>query len=111
MCIRDSFYFESSIAFLRDPDYFFRIFYTGTTRWNFGNYQNAEFAELVEKARFETDRATYEADVARMIQMVKEDMPIILLWHPTLDVAMRRDVEGYSFIFHRMLELRTLSRD
>ncbi|KFI33379.1 ABC transporter substrate-binding protein [Haematobacter missouriensis] len=105
------FYFEASIAFLRDPDYFFRIFYTGTTRWNFGNYQNAEFAELVEKARFETDRATYEADVARMIQMVKEDMPIILLWHPTLDVAMRRDVEGYSFIFHRMLELRTLSRD
>lgn len=104
------FYFEASIAFLRDPDYFFRIFYTGPTRWNFGSYQNPDFDALVERTRFETDKTRYDADVARMIAMVREDMPIILLWHPTLDVAMAKDVEGYSFIFHRMLELRRLSR-
>lgn len=104
------FFFEGSIAFLADPDYFFRIFYHGPTRWNFGSYDNAEFAGLVERTRFQTDRAAYEADVARMIAMAKADLPVILLWHPTLDVAMRADVAGYGFAFHRMLDLRPLAR-
>lgn len=104
------FFFEGSIAFLADPDYFFRIFYNGETRWNFGSYRNAEFATLVERTRHETDRAAYEADVARMIALAKQDLPLILLWHPTLDVAMRADVTGYGFAFHRMLDLRPLAR-
>jgi peptide/nickel transport system substrate-binding protein len=104
------FFFEGSIAFLADPDYFFRIFYHGPTRWNFGSYDNAEFAGLVERTRFATDKAAYEADVARMIQLAKQDLPVILLWHPTLDVAMRDTVTGYSFAFHRMLDLRPLGK-
>ena len=104
------FYFEGSIAFLRDPDYFLRIFYSGETRWNFGSYANPEFDALLAQARYETDAAAYAAQVTRMIDMVKRDLPIILLWNPTLDVAMRQDVAGYSFIFHRMLDLRPLRR-
>ena len=104
------FFFEGSIAFLADPDYFFRIFYHGATRWNFGSYANPEFAGLVERTRFQTDRAAYEADVARMIHLAKQDLPVILLWHPTLDVAMRDTVTGYGFDFHRMLDLRPLAR-
>lgn len=104
------FYFEGSIAFLSDPDYFFRIFYSGETRWNFGSYADPEFDALVARTRYETDPAAYAADVTRMIDMAKRDLPIILLWNPTLDVALRRDVEGYSFAFHRMLDLRPLSR-
>lgn len=104
------FFFEGSIAFLADPDYFFRIFYHGATRWNFGSYDNPEFAALVERTRYQTDRAAYETDVARMIEMAKADLPVILLWHPTLDVAMRGDVAGYGFAFHRMLDLRPLTK-
>ena len=102
------FYFEASAAFLADPDYFFRIFYSGPTRWNFGSYANPEMASLVERTRFETDRAAYARDVQRMIELAKEDLPIILLWQPTLDVAMRRPVEGMKLQFHRQLDLRTL---
>ena len=104
------FFFESSIAFLQDPDYFFRIFYSGPTRWNFGSYANPAFDALLAKARHETDEAAYEAEVTAMIDMVKRDLPIILLWNPTLDVAMRRDLEGYAFMFHRMLDLRPLAK-
>lgn len=104
------FYFEGSTAFLSDPDYFFRIFYSGDTRWNFGSYHNPEFAALVEKTRYETDPAIYDADVRRMIELVKQDIPIILLWHPTLDIGLRKDVAGYTYQFHRMLDLRPLSR-
>lgn len=104
------FYFEGSTSYLADPDYFFRIFYFGDTRWNFGNYQNPEFKALVEKTRYETDKAVYDADILRMIELVKEEVPIILLWHPTLDVGLAKSVENYSYTFHRQLDLRPLSR-
>jgi peptide/nickel transport system substrate-binding protein len=104
------FYFEGSTAFLSDPDYFFRIFYHGETRWNFGAYDNEEFKALVARTRYQTDPAAYDADIRRMIEMVKEDVPIILLWHPALDVAMQKDVDGYRYAFHRMLDMRQLHR-
>lgn len=104
------FYFEGSTAFLSDPDYFFRVFYTGDTRWNFGSYRNPEFAQLVDETRFETDPDIYADKVRRMIAMVKEDVPVILLWHPALEVGMQRDITGYSVSFHRQLDLRTLGR-
>lgn len=104
------FYFEESASYLADPDYFFRIFYHGDTRWNFGNYQNPEFQKLVEKTRYETDRQVYDADVLRMIELVKEEIPIILLWHPSLDTGMLKSVGGYSYTFHRQLDCRPLKR-
>jgi peptide/nickel transport system substrate-binding protein len=104
------FFFEASAAYLADADYFFRIFYHGPTRWNFGSYNNPEFAALVEKTRFETDQKIYEADVKRMIQLAKEEVPIILLWQATLDTGMQKSVDGYKYQFHRQLELRTLKR-
>ncbi len=105
------FYFEGSVAYLADPDYFFRIFYHGDTRWNFGSYSNPEFKALVEKTRYETDQAAYDADILRMIELVKQDVPIILLWHPSLDVGLAKSVAGYSYTFHRQLDLRPLARD
>lgn len=104
------FYFEGSAAYLRDPDYFFRIFYFGGTRWNFGSYDNPEFNKLVDKTRFETDKATYDADVKRMITLVKEEIPVILLWEPSLNLGMQKDIDGYTFYFHREIEFRPLKR-
>ena len=103
-------FFEASAAYLQDPDYFFRIFYHGKTRWNFGSYTNPEFDALVDKTRFETDTAVYSADVKRMITLAKQDVPIILLWQPNLDVGMQHPIGGYKYEFHRMLDLRTLNR-
>lgn len=104
------FFFEGSAAYFDAPDYFFRIFYHGPTRWNFGSYNNPEFAALVDKTRYETDTATYRRDIGRMIALAKQDIPIILLWQPALDTGMLRSVEGYKYLFHRQLELRTLRR-
>ena len=104
------FYFEGSAAFLSDADYFFRVFYNGPTRWNFGSYDNAEFKDLVEKTRFETDKATYDSAVKRMITLAKQEVPIILLWQPVLDTGMLKTVDGYKYEFHRQLDLRTLER-
>ena len=104
------FFFEASISYLTDADYFFRVFYSGDTRWNFGSYQNPEFDALVEKTRYETDQAIYDADVKTMIEMVKRDVPVIMLWNPSLDTGMRKSVENYSYSFHRQLDFRPLKR-
>jgi peptide/nickel transport system substrate-binding protein len=104
------FFFEASAAYFADPDYFFRIFYNGPTRWNFGSYNNPEFQALVEKTRYETDPAAYDTAVKRMIALAKQDVPIILLWQPALDTGMQKDIAGYKYLFHRQLELRTLRR-
>jgi peptide/nickel transport system substrate-binding protein len=104
------FFFEGSAAYFADPDYFFRIFYNGPTRWNFGSYANPEFQALVEKTRYEADHAAYEKDVTRMIDLAKQEIPIILLWQPALDTGMQKSVGGYEYLFHRQLELRTLKR-
>ena len=104
------FFFEESAAFLSDPDYFFRVFYDGPTRWNFASYHNPEFEALVAKTRFETERPAYDADVRRMIGLAKQEVPIILLWQPSLDTGMLRSVDGYKYEFHRQLDFRTLKR-
>lgn len=62
------------------------------------------------RTRYETDTASYDTDVKRMITLVKQDIPIILLWHPSLDTGMQKNVDGYGYAFHRQLELKTLSR-
>ncbi|AMY70334.1 ABC transporter substrate-binding protein [Frigidibacter mobilis] len=104
------FYFEGSTSYLADPDYFFRVFYYGDTRWNFGSYQNPEFISLVDATRYETDQAAYDTSVRRMIELVKDEVPIILLWHPSLDTGMAKSVEDYSYTFHRQLDFRPLTR-
>lgn len=104
------FYFEGSTSYLADPDYFFRIFYTGDSRWNFGSFEHEEFAQLVSDSRYESDQSVYDDQVKRMIEIVKEEVPIILLWHPALEVGMQQSIEGYSYAFHRQLEMKTLSR-
>jgi peptide/nickel transport system substrate-binding protein len=45
-----------------------------------------------------------------MITLAKQDVPIILLWQPALDTGMLKTVDGYKYMFHRQLDLRTLKR-
>lgn len=97
-------------AWLADPDYFFRIFYNSTRRWNYGNYQNEEMSTLVEETRFETDATAYKSKVLRMIELAKEDVPLITLWSPYQDTVLSDAIHGYTYMFHGQLELRALSK-
>ncbi len=103
-------FFEGSAALLGGADYFFRIFYTGRTRWNFGSYDSPAFLALLERLRFETDPAIVEPGLRRLIATVKRDMPVVLLWQPAQDAGMQRSVAGYRTQFHRMLDVRPLRR-
>lgn len=95
-------------AWLRSPDYFFRIFYQGGTRWNFGSYSNPEMVKIVADARWETDPEKYKALVMRMIELARTEVPVIPLWSAFQDTVISDKIHGYTYMFHRSLELRYL---
>lgn len=97
-------------AWLANPDYFFRIFYNSTRRWNFGNFQNAEMTKLVDETRFETNTETYNSKVIRMIELAKDEVPLIALWSPFEDTVLSDAIHGYTYMFHGQFELRPLSK-
>jgi len=97
-------------AWLRSPDYFFRIFYQGDTRWNFGSYPSPEMVQIVADARWETDPAKYEQLVMRMIELARTEVPVIPIWSAFQDTVMSETIGGYTYMFHRSLELRHLTK-
>jgi peptide/nickel transport system substrate-binding protein len=104
------FYYQRSSAWLNDPVYAFQIFYQGDWRWNLGHFKNAELDDLATKARFETDEAKYQAMCIRLKEIAFEHVPIMMLWQPLHDVAAQQDIDGYRYMPHRNLDLRTLRR-
>jgi peptide/nickel transport system substrate-binding protein len=57
-----------------------------------------------------TTDAQYEPNVKAMINAAIEDVPMIPLWQPTLEVAMQPGVSGYVNWFHRQLDIRSFTK-
>lgn len=97
-------------AWLANPDYFFRIYYNSDGRWNFGNFKNAELAKLVGETRFETNAEVYNSKIIRMVEIAKDEVPLIALWSPFEDVVLSDAIKGYTYMFHGQFELRPLTK-
>jgi peptide/nickel transport system substrate-binding protein len=104
------FYYDGSAAWLADTDYFFRIFYQGDTRWNFGGFENVEMAKLVADARWESDAARYDAMTRRMIEIANAEVPVVMLWQAALELAAQKSIKGFVYYFHRQVDFRKLVR-
>lgn len=104
------FFYEISATLLMDPDYGFQIFYTGNTRFNFGSLKSDEMVSLIQEASKESDKSKYDVHVKRMIDIASEEVPMIMLWNPAIDSPMRKDVDGYTYTFHRGIDFRPLAR-
>ena len=102
------FYVEASSAWFNDPDYFFRIFFQGDWRWNFGNFQDEELDELVNAARWETDHARYDEAIRKAIGIVFDKVPIVLLWLPSFEAALQPRLDGFTYYIHGQVDFRTL---
>jgi len=107
---RVPFFTDSGTAWLPAPDYFFRIYFTRNQRWNFSSWNNPEVNALVQTARFETDPAKYDAACMRMITLLGDQVPQIMLWQANTDAVMAKDVTNYTYWFHRQVDYRDLKR-
>jgi peptide/nickel transport system substrate-binding protein len=104
------FFMESGSAWLPAPDYFFRTYFTGEQRWNFSSWDNAEVNVLAQAMRFEPDPAKYQAGCRRMITLLGDQAPQLMLWQTNQDAAMAADIVGYTYWFHRQVDYRDLTR-
>lgn len=104
------FFAESGTAWLPATDYFFRTYFTGEQRWNFSSWNNAEINDLAQTLRFEADAAKYASGCRRMITLLAQEAPQLMLWQPNHDAAMARDIGGYTYWFHRQVDYRDLRR-
>lgn len=104
------FFTEGIVAWLPSTDYFYRNFYTGNQRWNYSSIDNAELTAIAQEARFEPDKAKYEADGIKLNAINFDQMPQVPLWQPSQDAVMAPSIEGYTYQFHRQVDYRDLSR-
>lgn len=104
------FFSDGATAWLPATDYFFRLYFTRDQRWNFSSLNDPEMNALTAQAQFETDPAAYERACKRMIAILGEKVPQVLLWQPNHEAVMARNVENYTYWFYRQVDFRDLRR-
>ncbi|MCC5808983.1 MAG: ABC transporter substrate-binding protein [Ectothiorhodospiraceae bacterium] len=98
-------------GWLNYPEYYFFWQYVHGHLFNSMNYKNEEIEALVDETlHMEVDHPDYEPKLKRMIEIAMDEVPMIPIWQPSLDVAMQQNIEGYEHWFHRQLDCRTLTK-
>tara|TARA_R110000787_G_scaffold34625_11_gene89530 strand:- start:1709 stop:3331 length:1623 start_codon:yes stop_codon:yes gene_type:complete len=98
-------------GWLNYPDYYFFWAMLDKHLFNSMNYRNEEIEKLVPPTLdMEVDDPVYIANVKRLITIFFDEVPMIPIYQPSLDVAMQKHVEGYKYYFHRILDARWLKK-
>lgn len=99
-------------GWLNYPDYYFYWAYIKGHLFNSMNYDNTEIKTLVDNTlNMPIDDQQYVPNIQRMIDIASDQVPMIPLWQPSLDVVMRKDVSGYVNWFHRQLDIRAFTKE
>lgn len=101
---------ERSFAMFPSTEYFFRIFLSGPSRWNFSSWNNEEVDAILPEARTMADQAGYDALARKLIGIAADQVPMALLWQPTQDVVMGKDIDGFTTWYHYYVDVRDLER-
>ena len=106
-----AFHLKNFGGWLNYPDYYFFWVYQKDRLFNSMNYVNPELHELVDKTlHMPTTDEAYETHIKTLIKIAFEEVPVIPLWQPYLDVAMQKNVDGYEYWFHRQLDCRRFTK-
>jgi len=98
-------------GWLNYPDYYFFWVYQKGRVFNSMNYSNAEVETLTDKAlHIPVDDPDYAPTIKRLMEIAFDDVPLVPLWQPYLDVVMQPGVEGYEYSFHRQLDARKITK-
>jgi peptide/nickel transport system substrate-binding protein len=98
-------------GWLNWPEYFFFWCYHGQNAvFNTMSYQNPKLDKIIDNARFAESKTLYDSFVKDMIQLGYDEAPRVPLFQPTMDVAMQKNVQGYTYWFHLQPDYRDLSK-
>ena len=98
-------------GWLNFPDYYFFWGYHGQNAlFDTMSYQNPAMDKLIDAARFAEDHEVYEDLVKQFIHIAMVDVPRIPLYQQILVVGMQKNIQGYTYWFHRQLDFRQLEK-
>ena len=98
-------------GWLNWPEYFFFWCYHGQNAvFNTMSYQNPKLDKVITNARFAESKPLYDSMVKEMVQIGYDEVPRVPIFQPTMDVAMRGNVQGYMYWFHLQPDYRQLSK-
>lgn len=94
------------------PEYFFFWCYAGQNAiFNTPSYVDKDMDVFI-KAAYDSaaigDKATYERNVKGFISKAYKEVPRVPLFQPYLNVAMQKNISGYSYWFHRQVDYRSI---
>jgi peptide/nickel transport system substrate-binding protein len=98
-------------GWLNYPDYYFFWGYHGQNAlFDTMSYQNPAMDKLIDAARFEANPEAYDDEVKKFIRLAMEDVPRVPLYQQILVVGMQKNIQGYTYWFHRQLDFRQLEK-
>lgn len=99
-------------SWLNYPEYHFFWNFDGKENsiQNSSNYNNPELDKIIDAAFVEADKTKYDNDIRSMIKIVMDDVPRIPITPIMVDVAARKNVTGYVYWFHQMLDFSTITK-
>lgn len=103
-------FFDYETSWFPAAEYVIRTFFSGPQRWNASAWNDADVIRLAEEARFETNQQVYNEKVIRIVKRIADEVPVCLLWQPGHDAVIGRDIQGYTYWFHRGADYRDLTR-
>lgn len=96
------------------PEYFFFWCYAGQNAiFNTPSYVDKDMDVLIKGAYDAAaigDTAAYEKNVKGFISKAYTDVPRIPIFQPYLNVAMQKNISGYSYWFHRQVDYRSIEK-
>lgn len=94
------------------PEYFFFWNYHGQNAiFNTMSYQNPEMDRYIAGAMHAKTSEEYEKNVKALITKAFVDVPRIPLFQKYLDVAMQKNVHGYTYWYHTQLDYKPIYKD
>ena len=94
------------------PEYFFFWCYSGQNAvFNTPSYVNKDMDALIDGARAAAavgDKDKYAKGVEGFISKAWHEVPRVPLFQPYLNVAMQKNISGYSYWYHRQVDYRSL---
>ena len=98
-------------GWLNTPCYYFYWAYLEGNLFNSMNYHSDEVQRLVDETlHMDMEHPEYEPKVRELIALAFDEVPLIPLYQPNLEVAMQSSISGYEYWFHRQLDARTLTK-
>ena len=101
---------ENRVAWLSLPDYWFAAFYTGTQVSNLGNFASAKLDQMLKGLPGDASAQLYDERTREMSKLVLNEVPIIPLRQGALELVVANGLNGYTYWFHGLPDVRDLSR-